>query len=188
MAAGGTAGNVDLGPGRLWVAPLGTTEPTSASTALDAAFWAIGYTEDGTEIQTNITNEAVTVAEELDPVSNEITGRETQLAVQMAEMTRKRLYLALGGGAGLVDNANPLTPPAPAAVVPVILVWDSEETATGNNQNRRYIFHSCTPSGTITTARRKAPQKALLSVTFKCAITTAAGAPFTVRPNASGQV
>ena len=34
MAAGGTSSNVQHGPGRLDVAPVGTAEPTTASAAL----------------------------------------------------------------------------------------------------------------------------------------------------------
>ena len=70
MAAGGTPGNVKLGAGRLYYAPLGTTEPTNCSTALPSAWIAVGYTENGTSIDTAITSEDIEVAEELDPIDN----------------------------------------------------------------------------------------------------------------------
>ena len=52
----GTVENVHLGVGWLYVAPIGTTEPTTASAALDAAFDPIGYTEDGSQFTTQVTS------------------------------------------------------------------------------------------------------------------------------------
>lgn len=186
MAAGGTPGNVDLGPGRLYYAPLGTTEPTTCSAALPSAWIAVGYTEDGTEVQTNITSEAIEVAEELDPIAFEQTRRQTQLGIQMAEATKKRLALALGAGAGETDDSDTFEFPDSGDVVGVMFVWDSEETPSATN--RRWLFRKCTPSGTVTTARRKAPQKALIPVTFDCAKPDASTKAVKVFPNASGQI
>lgn len=186
MAAGGTPGNVDLGPGRLYVAPLGTTEPASASATLDAAFWAVGYTEDGTTVDTAITSEAIEVAEELDPIGYEQTQRKTTVSFQMAEATKKRLALSLGSGAGQVDNAAGYEFPDAGDVVGVMLVWDSEETPSATN--RRWIFRKCTPSGSVSVSRRKAPQKALLPAVFDCAKPDASTKAVKVFPNSSGQV
>lgn len=186
MAAGGTPGNVDLGPGRLYYAPLGTSEPTSCSAALPSAWIAVGYTEDGTEVQTNITSEAIEVAEELDPIAFEQTTRRTQLTMQMAEMTKKRLALALGAGAAETDDAATFEFPDSGDIVGVMFVWDSMDTPDATN--RRWLFRKCTPSGTVSTARRKAPQKALIPVTFDCAKPDASTKAVKVFPNASGQI
>jgi len=186
MAAGGTPGNVDLGAGRLYVAPLGTTEPTSCSAVLDAAFWAVGYTEDGTTVDTEITSEAIEVAEELDPIGFEQTRRMTKASFQMAEATRKRLALALGAGAGQTDSAVAFEFPDAGDVVGVMLVWDSEETPSATN--RRWLFRKCTPSGTVSMSRKKAPNKALLPAVFDCAKPDASTKAVKVFPNSSGQV
>lgn len=186
MAAGGTPGNVDLGPGRLYVAPLGTSEPTSCSAALPSAWWAVGYTEDGTAVSTSITSEAIEVAEELDPIGFEQTRRMTKLSIKMAESTKKRLALALGAGAGQTDNAAGFEFPDAGDVVGVMFVWDSEETPSATN--RRWIFRKCTPSGDLEIARRKAPQKALIPAVFDCAKPDASTKAVKVFPNASGQV
>ena len=186
MAAGGTPGNVDLGPGRLYVAPLGTAEPTSCSAALPSAWWSIGYTEDGTEVTTEITSEAIEVAEELDPIGFEQTKRMTKIALQMAESTKKRLAVALGAGAGQTDDAASFEFPDAGSVVGVMLVWDSEDTPTATN--KRWVFRKCTPSGTVGIARRKAPQKALIPVTFDCAKSDASTKAIIVFPNSSGQI
>lgn len=186
MAAGGNPLNVDLGPGRLYFAPVGTTEPTNCSTAMPSAWNALGYTEDGTSIDFEITSEAVEVAEEVAPIGFEQTRRTTQLSVTMAEATKKRLTLALGGGASGTDDSTVFNPPTPGSVVPVMLVWDAMDTTDATN--RRWVFRQCTPSGTVNIARRKAPQKALIAVTFDCAKPTSALEPFSVFPNSSGQI
>ncbi|MFN2166827.1 MAG: hypothetical protein ACK2U9_11275 [Anaerolineae bacterium] len=65
-----------------------------ASTALPSAWRAVGYTEDGTTITTELTNEEIEVAEEYDPVLYVMTKRKVMLSVQMAEATRRMLVLA----------------------------------------------------------------------------------------------
>jgi len=186
MAAGGTPGNVDLGPGRLYYAPLGTTEPVNCSAALPSAWIAVGYTEDGTSVDTEITSEAIEVAEELDPIGFEQTRRMTKLSLSMAESTKKRLALALGAGAGQTDNAASFEFPDAGSVVGVMFVWDSEETPSATN--RRWVFRKCTPSGTVSIARKKAPAKALIPVTFDCAKPSASTKSIIVFPNSSGQI
>lgn len=186
MAAGGTPGNIDLGAGRLYYAPTGTAEPTNASSALPSAWQPVGYTEDGTAIDTEITSEAIEVAEELDPIAFEQTRRITRVTLQMAEMTKKRLALALGAGAAETDNATAFEFPDAGTTVPVMLVWDSDDSPGASN--RRWLFRKCTPSGTVSTARRKAPQKALMPVTFDCAKPDASTKAVKVFPNTSGQI
>jgi len=185
MAAGGTAGNVHLGPGRLYYAPLGTAEPTSASAALPSAWKVIGYTEEGTAVETEITSEAVEVAEELDPIRYVATRRASRLVFTMAEVTVGRLALALGAGATTTDDGNAFEFPDPDAIVAVMFVWDSLDTPGANS--RRWLFRQATPSGTISIARRKAPAKATFPVTFNVEKPSTAK-PVKVFPNASGQI
>ena len=192
MAAGGTPSNVDLGPGRLYVAPLGTAEPVNCSAALPSAWIPIGYTEDGTEFQFGVTREAVEVAEEVDPIGYEMTRRTSRLVVNMAEMTARRLGLALGAGASRGDTAAKFTPPKPGDDLAVVLVWDRDEVPSANNV--RWVFHEAKPSGSVNIANRKAPKKRTIATTFECYIpgTTSVAvdksASFDVYPNASGQV
>ncbi len=184
MAAGGTTTNVTLGPGRLYVAPVGTAEPTTSSAAMPSAWSAIGYTDEGTAFQFETTNEGVTVAEELDPIRYVGTARATRVVLAMAETTKRNLTLALGGGVTTNDGTS-FSPPEPSAQVDVMLVWDSDETPS--NANRRYLFRQARPSGQIELANRKAPQKRLISVTFDCSKPSSA-APFTVFPSTTGLV
>jgi hypothetical protein len=187
MAAGGNPLNVDLGPGRLYVAPIDTADPTSPSAALPSAWVAIGYTEDGTSIETNITSQAVEVAEELDPIGYEQTARMTKVSFQMAEATARNLALALGAGLTVAAGAVTFHAPDAGSIVAVKIVWDSDETPT-TAANRRHLFRKCTPSGTTSIARKKAPAKALIAVAFDCAKPDSSTSAWTAFSNASGQI
>lgn len=186
MAAGGTPNNVTLGPGRLYVAAVGTTEPVSGSAVLPSAWSAIGYTDEGTAFQFETTTEGIPVAEELDPIRYVGVARATRLVVAMAETTARNLVLALGGGAGTAAGAVTINPPNADAQVDVMLVWDSDEAPTA--ANRRVLFRQCRPSGQVEMANRKAPQKRLIGTTFDCSKPSGALQPFTAWSNASGVV
>ena len=187
MAAGGTTANVQLGPGRLWYAPIGTTEPTSASAALPSAWQAIGYTEEGSEVSIDLTVDEIEVAEEQDPILYVNSKRTTALTLELAETTRKRLALLLGWGALEADSASALEPPDSGNEIGVMLVWDSEETAAANPLNTRWIFRSAKPSGTISIARKKSPDKSTMPVEFMIEKPSNAK-PFKIFPNSSGLI
>lgn len=189
MAAGGTTSNLQIGPGRLYVAPLGTVEPVSASAALPSAWLPIGYTEGGSAFHAAITNTGVDVAEEIDPVLYLQQGRVNTVTFAMVEMTRRNLSLALGS----MQVGTPTAfyePPDPGSELPFILVWDSNEdpTATqGGQGNRRWIFRQAKSGGTIDIARGKVPAKATLPVTLSLEKPVGL-APFRVYPNSNGLV
>lgn len=186
MAAGGTAANIHLGPGRLYYAPLGTSEPTSCSAALPSAWLAAGYTEDGTSVETEISTEMIEVAEELEPIRVVQTSRRTRVSLQMAEMAVSRLALAMGAGATRTDTAVAFEFPAPDAIVGVMLVWDSMDTPDATN--RRWVFREVYPSGNISISRKKAPAKATMPVTFVAVQPSGQTSPVKIFPNSSGLI
>lgn len=188
MTAGGTTSNVQLGPGRLYVAPLATTEPASASAALPSAWRVVGYTEQGSAFSTNLTNSEVDVEEEVDPILYVLSKRANTLALAMAETTRQNLALAVGDmtGAMATNNGAAFEPPIPGAERACMLVWDSAEDPT-DGTNRRWLFRQAKPGGTITIPRRKAPNKATIAVTFNLEKPSTA-APYKVFPNANGLI
>lgn len=186
MAAGGTSANVHLGPGRLYYAPLGTAEPTSCSAVMPSAWKVVGYTEDGTTIETEVTSEPIEVAEELEPIRWVQTSRRTRLSLAMAEMAVSRLALAMGAGATRTDSAVIFEFPTPDQIVGVMLVWDSMDTPDATN--RRWLVREAYPSGTISISRKKAPNKATLPVTFQAAMPSGQTSPVRVFPNSSGLV
>lgn len=182
MAAGGNTANITLGPGRLYTAPVGTSEPASASAALPSAWRAIGYTEDGTTFTMNLTNSPVIVAEEVDPVRYVLSARASSLAVKMAEMTRQNLALAMGSGFQLND-AEAFEPPDPGSEVAVMLVWDKDETPSASNA--RWLFRQAKVNGSVAVQFAKSPQKALLPVVFDLEKPPSL-APFKVYPSSTG--
>lgn len=186
MAAGGNSANVQLGPGRLYTAPLGTTEPTSASAALPSAWRAVGYTEEGSAFSTELTNEPVEVAEEVDPILYVLSRRTNTLALAMAETTRRNLALALGGGADAANDATTFEPPDPGDEVAVMFVWDSEDDPT-TGTNTRWLFRQAKPGGTIEIGRRKSPAKATIASVFNLE-KPATAAPYKVFPDANGLI
>lgn len=190
MAAGGTKANVKLGPGRLYKAPLGTAEPTSASAALPSAWVPIGYTEDGTEVSTDITAEDIEVAEEIDPIDTVITQRVTTITVQPAESTVNNLATSMGGTVTRTNDAVAYEFPDPQQISAFMLVWDSNEdpTSDAGATNRRWIFRSCKPAGTIAHAKRKAPQKSLVPMIVRANKADDGSSPVKIFPNALGQI
>lgn len=187
MAFGGNTANIQLGVGRLWYAPLGTAEPTNGSSSMPSAWNAIGYTEEGSTFTIELSAEEVYVAEELDPALYINTKRTTKVKFSMAEATRKRLAIVLGMGAGETNDASYLEPPNAGEEVGIMLVWDSEDDANANDQNIRWLFRKCKPTGSIELARKKAPDKTLIPVEFNCE-KPAAAKPFRVFPNADGLI
>lgn len=185
VVAAGTVANVDYGPGWVYVAPIGTTEPADASTALPSAWRAVGYTESGNSRGTEITAEDIEVAEELEPIITVETKRLTTITFDMAEVTRGNLALALNAGANVATSAASLDPPALGASVDVMIVWDS--LATVSASNIRWIFRKCRNVSNIEVQSRKAPQKGLIPVSFRCNKPTGAEA-FRVFPNSAGLI
>lgn len=183
--------NVKTGPGLIYVAPLGTTEPTTATAALPSAWRPIGYTEEGVTISYEITNEPIEVAEEFDPVRHETTGRSGSVAFSMAEVSRQNLALVLNAGAAAA-NTGSIEPPDPGDEVRVMIALDSAGQADSANTapgttNARWVWRQCLQAETIEMGRGKAPNKALIPATFR--LEKPAGAkPFIVYPDANGNV
>lgn len=184
-AAKGDPSSVVLGPGLLYVGAADADDPVDADTALATAdYRPVGYTEEGSSFAYETTTEDVTVAEENDPIRTVPTGTTSTLSFSMAEMTWENLLLALNAGA----SAGTVPPTAPTMIEPVVpgeeervkLVWDSD-------YGSRWVFRQCIQSGTLTIDRKKAPDKALIPVEFKCE-KPAGAAPFAAFPSPEGLI
>lgn len=176
----GNPAAVQLGPGDLFVAVLGTAEPTSATSARDAAFREVGYTEEGSSFKYSISSEPVPVAEELDPIRIVTTGRAGSVAFAMAENTRRNLALALNAGANAANDGTTFEPPNPGEELRVMLLLEAASGA-------RWLFRQCFQGGEVSLDRRKAPAKTLIGVEFR--LEKPAGlAPFKVYPTADGRI
>ena len=154
--------NVRLGPGTLYVAPLGSTEPTDLSGDWDNAWVGVGYTDAGSTISFNASFEDVFVAEELDPILTLQTERRGEVSFAAAEITAQNLQLALNGGtittpAGLVV----FEPPDVGDYTHVMIGWEADDGL------ERWIFRKMLSVGSASLARQKAPNKATIQITFR---------------------
>jgi len=169
-----------LGAGTLYVAAIGTTEPDSASATLASAWREVGYTDDGSAYGFTYTNEAIEVEEEFYPVKYATTSVELEVGFAMKQASRRNLALALNAGAAAVSDGTSFEPPDPGDEVRVMICYDTEDGA-------RWIFRKCFQGGTVDITRRKAPDAALIPVSFRIEKPTGAS-PFIVYPTADGLV
>lgn len=153
---------VRVGPGKLYIAALGSTEPSNLVGAWAAAWTLMGYTHEGTSFVFDNTFEDVEVAEELEPILTLQTKRNITVNFALAEMTAENMKVAFNGGdvqtpAGLVT----FEPPAAGSYTAVMLGWEAEDAL------ERWIFRKCIQIGSVEIARRRAPDKATLPMSFR---------------------
>jgi hypothetical protein len=90
-------------PGMLWIAPIGTTDPFAASTAVGGIFtddppvaWIpLGATTEGSTFSYSTNVEAVKVAEFFDPIKYPTTDRSGHIAFNLASFTLSNYQRAL---------------------------------------------------------------------------------------------
>jgi hypothetical protein len=164
--ARGTPANLSLGPGFLYIAPVATTEPTDLITAwatVSPSWQALGYTDQGSSFKYTIATGNVTVAEELDNVSVQTTGRSSDLSFALAEITATNLMRAMNAPAGSVVTAGAvatLEPPDLGTEVRRALGWEAED------HSERWIFRQCFQTGDMTIQRQKGANNATLALDF----------------------
>jgi hypothetical protein len=159
---------VDIGPGLLYIAPLGTTEPTG----LDADDWGddwveLGYTDKGSTFKVAPTVDDVRVAEERDPVQEVISSVKSTLSMDLAQITAWHLAVALGGGT--ITTASGLTtfePPDAGTEGEVMLGWRSV------NADEAMLWRRCKPNGALNIERTSGATKALIPVEFGLLVPT----------------
>lgn len=172
---------ISVGPGALFVAPMGTTLPASAVAVLDAAFVAVGYTDAGTKVNIAPSYDPIKVEEEVDPITHAMTDRETTVEFAMAEMTRTKLAIAVATfDTGVTDNTTAVDAPDPGTEKRVILVLKRANGAL-------WLFRKCLQVGKVDISNRKGAEKATLPVSFKLEKPTT-GALWTAYPTTGGYV
>lgn len=166
MAAGGTPTQVKVGPGRLWIAPVGSTEPTTLTADPAVAWVPIGYTVEGSTFNATMSTEGVDVAEEIDMIRYEQTAREMNVEFAMAQLTAENLDTAFNGGTLTTSGSGAaqvvtFEPPEAGDVTRCALLWQSDD------ETERWVFRKCVQGGDISIARQKAPNKATIPVSFR---------------------
>jgi len=159
-------------PGYLFWAPLATSIPTN--TVAGSVFtdsWAgpwvsLGATEDGSQFDYELSVEAITVAEFLDPIKYVTTGRTGSFAFNLASYTLSNLAKALNGSAPTVVSGTGATtlsrvrPPVAGQEVRAMIGWESLDNTM------RAFFYQTLNSGRITTAYKKAPSFAVIPTSW----------------------
>lgn len=177
---------VIAGPGKLYVAPIATTDPAdvAALATLPSAWREVGYTDEGSEFTYDVQSEGVPVAEELDPVRYYLTSRTGSVMFAMKQSSRRNIALALNLGAAAVNDATQLEPPTTASMLRVKLLWISNDEYSV----RGVIFRKCFNVGGLSVARRKAPNATTIPIEFRLEIPDDGNEPFAFMPNSDGQI
>jgi hypothetical protein len=159
----GTPAAVKVGPGLLYVAPIGTTEPTTGSGAMPSAWTAIGYTDNGSMFTSETTFEDIEVEEELDPIRTTATKRKTTIDFEMAEINATHLSVAFNGGSIGSPSSGFVTfePPALGTENRLMLVWQSDD------HQEQLLLRRVVQAGSVGMPRRKAPDKTVIPVSFR---------------------
>jgi hypothetical protein len=153
-------------PGKLYIAPIGTTEPTTAVMAWPAGWVALGYTAEGSAFNYEISTDNVEVAEELDVLARVTTGRDASVEVAMAEITYRNLTLAFNGGIVVGDGlAWTFEPPDLGSETRVMLGWDAIPVVANNDL--RMVFRQVLQGGSLNMANRKGSEKSTISSNFQ---------------------
>jgi hypothetical protein len=170
--------NVNIGPGLLWVAAVGATEPdgvhggpdalqpTTTGTDFDESEWVpLGFTAEGSTFSYAIDSSPIEVAESLLPIRTMTTAVTMTMAFALAEITAYNIQVALNGGStvpvpGQGNDYIEFVPPRAGQEVRVALGWDRDDGL------ERMILRQCIQTGSVDVARQKAPNLSTLPVTF----------------------
>jgi len=154
---------VRVGPGVLRIAPLATAEPAGLEDAWAAGWTELGYTDEGSNFVFESTFEDVMVAEELESILSLQTTRQITVNFALAELTAENMSRAFNGGT--VETSSGVTtfePPAAGDYTSVMIGWESDDGL------ERWIFRKAVQVGSVDIPRKKAPDKAVLPMSFRC--------------------
>lgn len=115
--------------GKVYVAPVGTTEPNTPTEALNAAYKDLGYiSEEGITAAFGISISDINAWQSQLPVRKVVTGRTADISFTMREWSADTFSLALGGGTFDVSGTDYLFyPPANDATLAenaVVIEWN----------------------------------------------------------------
>lgn len=170
------------------IAPLASTIPTNTvsgsvfTDAWAAAWLGLGATEDGSEFSYSTSVEPIKVAEYFDPISYSTTERAGKIAFNLADFTLTNYRRSINGGTAALaatsgtgaTTLGTLTPPTPGTEVRCMIGWESLDNTV------RLICHQTIQGGEITSAFKKAPDKAVIPCTYQLEVPSATGIPWTM--------
>lgn len=172
-----TPGHIRVGAGALYWAPLGTTEIattlTSGKFSTTMTSWQLaGATDNGHTFNHQVQTSDITPEESFYPELSPTTGITAEVSFAMMYMSPDNFLLAFNGGTTSTSTGmTTFTAPTPGNEVNRMLMWQSAD------DTERFVWRSVINTGQISLARQKAPNKALLAVTFRV-LQPASGAPW----------
>lgn len=170
-------------PGYLFIAPLASTVPANTvaaskfTDAWPAAWLPLGATEEGSTFSYSSTVEPIKVAEFFDPISYRTTERAGSIAFNLADFTLSNYRRALNGGVAALAATSGATadvylgtlePPDPGAEVRAMIGWESLDNTL------RLVCRQTIQGGEVSSAFKRAPQKALIPCTFNLEVPASA--------------
>lgn len=180
---GVTAANLIAGPGTLYIADFGTTEPADStiSSTLSASGWAdVGGTQDGVTL--NITQEYfdLEVDQIVDVPSRRQVKRDLRIVTNLAEPTLANLKIALNGGTVTASASYATYDPddVGASQAPTFRAAIFEGIAPGGLRRRVIVRKVLSVEG-VEAAYKKGEQT-LFPVTLAANYVTSAIKPFRV--------
>lgn len=174
-------------PGMLWIAPIGTADPTNTvagSVFTDdpaAAYIPLGPTLDGSTLNYSTTVEPIRVAEFFDPARYVTTDRSGNIAFTLANFTLSNYRRSMNGGtAALVATSGSgatslftLEPPDPGTEVRSMILWESTDRTV------RVLLRQALQGGEVASSFQKGTDYAGIPCTFNMEIPSV-GKPFTM--------
>lgn len=162
--ANGDPTKVKVGAGKLYFGTANATAPTDLTTpwaTVDASWTAVGYTNSGHDATISPKFDPIEVAEELVPLDYVESNREIVVAFDVAQITSTNIAKILNGGTiATVGGNKTYTPPAVGSVTKVAIGWEA------NDASERWVYYQCIQTGAAKITRDKAPNKALIPLSF----------------------
>src|SRR5215207_4653624 len=174
------------------MAPLGTALPAAGaggtvvgskfSDAWSAGWVNLGATEDGSEFSFASSVEPVRVAEIFNPIQYAVTEQSTSIAFSLADFTAHNLRRAWNVGTANLTTVSGATttllsrlrPPTPSEIVRQMVGWESLDGTM------RLFGYQTINGGEVTSAFRRAPDKALIPFTMNFEVPTSPPVPFDI--------
>ena len=160
-------------PGILWIAPIGTPEPTPTAAggkftdAMPAAWLLLGPTDEGSTFADSVETDTIKVAEFLAAIKNVTTGESASLSFALASWTLSNYRRARNGGVAALApigtggaEVTSFEPPVPGTETRCMLMWESTDATL------RIMGRQCFQTGEISVDFRPGAEKALIPCEF----------------------
>lgn len=183
--------NLLAGPGTLYRAPFGTTEPTDLALIPPAPWVDLGGTQDGLTLTINREMFELEVDQVVDIPGRRLTKRDVQLKTNLAEVTLENIAAAndepdgsittSGAGATTTKMFEPTNGIAAFSPAYSALAFDGAAPGTGNA--RRVFARRVLSIESIESSYKKDGQT-LLPVTWACHYVSPSIAPYAIKDEA----